>query len=150
MPFTEAKGSVSAAPAKVGRYGIPVIEDGPKFEGTDVCVANLFRYLDEGYNLPTFLLRFPDVSLEQTREAIKHDLQQRLKKIVRSRAGYVSGTPCFVGTRIPAKTLFDHLDRHNLPDELFEDFPGISRDQANETLALAREMIEWLAYEDFA
>ena len=130
-----------------------IAEDEPKFEGTDVAVSELFRYLQDGglgLNLATFLTLFPDVTLEQVRDALKEDLRRRLRKVVACERGYISGTPRFVGTRIPVKTLFNHIDRDNLPDELFENFPGISREQANETLALACEIMEWMAYEDFA
>ena len=140
-----------SAPNQTAERGVLIAEDGPKFEGTDVAVSELFRCLrDEGLNIATFLMLFPDVTLEQARDALKEDLRRRLRKVVVCEPGYVSGTPRFVGTRIPVKTLFNHLDRDNLPDELFEDFPGIGREQANETLALACEIMEWMAYEDFA
>ena len=134
-----------------GEYGAPIVEDEPKFEGTDVAVSELFRCLrDERLNLPTFLTLFPEVTLEQARDALEDDLRRRLREVVVSERGCVSGTPRFVGTRIPVKTLFDHLDRDNLPDELFEGFPGISRERANETLTLAREIVEWMSYADYA
>ena len=140
-----------SAVAEVGKNGVPIVEAEPKFKGTDVAVSELFRCLrDDRHNLATFLTLFPDVTLEQARDALKEDLRRRLRKVVICEPGYVSGTPRFVGTRIPVKTLFDHLDRDNLPDELFKDFPGIGRERANETLTLAREIIEWMAYEDFA
>lgn len=141
----------SAAPAKVGKYGAPIAEDVPKFEGTNVAVSELFRCLrDERLNLPTFLTLFPEVTLEQARDALEDDLRRRLREVVVSERDYVSGTPRFVGTRIPVKTLFDHIDRDNLPDDLFKGFPGISRERANETLTLAREIVEWMSYADFA
>ena len=141
------------AHAQTAERGVPIAEDIPKFEGTDVAVSELFRYLQDGrlgLNLATFLILFPDVTLEQVRDALKEDLRRRLRDVVVCERGYVSGTPRFVGTRIPVKTLFNHIDRDNLPDDLFENFPGISREQANETLALACEIMEWMAYEDFA
>ncbi len=140
-------------PVQTAERGVPIAEDIPKFEGTDVAVSELFRYLQDGglgLNLATFLTLFPDVTLEQARDALKEDLRRRLRNVVACERGYVSGTPRFVGTRIPVKTLFNHIDRDNLPDEMFEDFPGIGREQANETLALACEIMEWMAYEDFA
>jgi len=42
----------------------------------------------------------------------------------------LSGTPVFVGTRVPARSLSDYLaDGHSL-DEFLEDFPTVSREQA--------------------
>ena len=141
----------AAAPAQDAKRGVPIIENVPKFAGTDVAVSEMFRCLrEEGHNLPTFLTLFPEVTLEQARDALEDDLRRRLREVVVSERGYVSGTPRFTGTRIPVKTLFDHLDRDNMPDELFDNFPGISRERANETLTLAREIVEWMAYADFA
>jgi uncharacterized protein (DUF433 family) len=50
--------------------------------------------------------------------------------VVHSDAGILSGTPVFVGTRVPARSLSDYLaDGHSL-DEFLEDFPTVSREQA--------------------
>jgi uncharacterized protein (DUF433 family) len=47
------------------------------------------------------------------------------------------GTPCFTGTRVPVKNLFDFLG-HNRPlDEFLHNFPSVSRDQALAVLDLA-------------
>ena len=42
----------------------------------------------------------------------------------------LSGTPVFVGTRVPAKTLFDYLQGGHTIDEFLDDFPGVTREQA--------------------
>lgn len=50
--------------------------------------------------------------------------------VVYSDAKILSGTPVFVGTRVPARSLSDYLaDGHSL-DEFLEDFPTVSREQA--------------------
>jgi uncharacterized protein (DUF433 family) len=49
----------------------------------------------------------------------------------------VSGTPCFAGTRVPAKTLFDYLAARHPRDEFLLDFPDICREHAVAVLALA-------------
>jgi uncharacterized protein (DUF433 family) len=49
----------------------------------------------------------------------------------------LSGTPCFYGTRIPLKSLFDSLAAGQTLDEFLEDFEGVSREQAEQTLELA-------------
>lgn len=42
----------------------------------------------------------------------------------------LGGTPVFVGTRVPVRVLFEHLEAGD-PLELFlEDFPSVSRDLA--------------------
>ena len=57
--------------------------------------------------------------------------------IVSINAGGVSGTPCFAGTGVPVKHLWDHLEE-GLPLEKFlEGFPGVTREQAISVLELA-------------
>ena len=41
-----------------------------------------------------------------------------------------SGTPVFRGTRVPIKTLFDHLEAGDSLEIFLEDFPSVSRDLA--------------------
>ena len=67
--------------------------------------------------------------------------------VVHSHPGIVSGRPVFRGTRVPVKTLFDHLSGEGL-DAFLEDFPTISRDQAVRTIHMARAMLEMYAYGD--
>lgn len=53
----------------------------------------------------------------------------------------MSGTPVFVGTRVPVDTMFDYLDGgHNL-DEFLDDFPSVERAQALATLEVARREV---------
>ena len=49
-----------------------------------------------------------------------------------------SGTPVFVGTRVPIKTLFDHLEAGDSIDVFLDDFPSVSRELAVAVLELAR------------
>jgi uncharacterized protein (DUF433 family) len=42
----------------------------------------------------------------------------------------MSGTPCFVGTRVPARSLIDYLEGGDSLDDFLEDFPTVSREQA--------------------
>ena len=49
----------------------------------------------------------------------------------------VSGTPCFFGTRVPIKTLFDCLAAGESMDQFLDDFEGVSREQAEALLELA-------------
>src|SRR5438132_12891613 len=39
----------------------------------------------------------------------------------------VSGAPCFYGTRVPIKTLFDSLAAGQTLEEFLDDFEGVSR-----------------------
>ena len=53
----------------------------------------------------------------------------------------MSGTPVFVGTRVPVKNLFDYLEGGDSLDEFLEDFPSVSKEQAIAALELAREAL---------
>jgi uncharacterized protein (DUF433 family) len=39
------------------------------------------------------------------------------------------GTPCFPGTRVPVKSLFDYIARDRTLDHFLEQFPSVSRQQ---------------------
>ena len=62
--------------------------------------------------------------------------------IVHSDPEILGGTPVFVGTRVPLKTLYDHLEAGDSLDEFLDNFPGVGRAQAIAALELAREMTE--------
>ena len=53
----------------------------------------------------------------------------------------MSGTPCFTGTRVPARTLLDYLEGGDSIDEFLEDFPTVSREQAIAMLEEAGELL---------
>lgn len=50
----------------------------------------------------------------------------------------MSGTPCFVGTRVPVKSLFDYLEAGDSLDEFLEQFPTVSREAAVNVLEESR------------
>jgi uncharacterized protein (DUF433 family) len=54
----------------------------------------------------------------------------------------VSGTPCYFGTRVPIKTLFDCLSHGDTMDGFLDGFEGVDREQAEAALGLAGE--RWL------
>ncbi|MDB5318434.1 MAG: hypothetical protein JWN40_65 [Phycisphaerales bacterium] len=49
----------------------------------------------------------------------------------------VSGAPCFYGTRVPVKNLFDSLAAGETLEEFLEGFDGVTREQALAVLDLA-------------
>jgi len=51
----------------------------------------------------------------------------------------VSGVPCFYGTRVPLKNLFDSLAAGEALDEFLDGFECVTRDQALTMLELAGE-----------
>jgi len=42
----------------------------------------------------------------------------------------LDGTPVFVGTRAPLKTLMDYLEGGHPLDDFLDDFPSVTREQA--------------------
>jgi uncharacterized protein (DUF433 family) len=51
------------------------------------------------------------------------------------------GTPCFSGTRVPVKSLFDYLVRGRSLDYFLEQFPSVRRQQAAAILEQAGKLI---------
>ena len=49
-----------------------------------------------------------------------------------------SGTPVFAGTRVPVKTLFDHLEAGDSLEVFLDDFPSVTRKIAVALLEEAR------------
>ena len=49
-----------------------------------------------------------------------------------------SGTPVFAGTRVPVKTLFDHLEAGDSLEVFLDDFPSVTREVAVALLEEAR------------
>ena len=53
----------------------------------------------------------------------------------------MSGAPCFRGTRVLVKNLFDYLEGSSTLESFLEDFPSISREAAVSVLEAARERL---------
>ena len=51
--------------------------------------------------------------------------------------GRVSGTPCFYGTRVPLKNLFDSLAAGESLEDFLDGFEGVTHEQALAVLDLA-------------
>ena len=49
-----------------------------------------------------------------------------------------SGAPVFAGTRVPVKTLFEHLEAGDSLEVFLDDFPSVSRELAVAVLERAR------------
>ena len=59
-------------------------------------------------------------------------------KLITVDAEIHSGTPVFVGARVPIRTLFDHLGAGDSIDVFLDDFPSVSRELAVAVLEQAR------------
>jgi uncharacterized protein (DUF433 family) len=51
--------------------------------------------------------------------------------------GILGGTPVFSGTRVPVDSLIHHLRTGSTLEEFLDDFPSVTREQAEAFLALA-------------
>jgi uncharacterized protein (DUF433 family) len=63
------------------------------------------------------------------------------KPVVHSEPDIMSGTPVFVGTRVPLQTLFDYLEGGETLDKFLKQFPFVTRDQAIAALDFARDTL---------
>lgn len=61
--------------------------------------------------------------------------------VVRRDPDILGGTPVFVGTRVPVRTLLDYLEAGDSLHEFLEDFPSVTREQAVGALELAKQML---------
>ncbi len=53
----------------------------------------------------------------------------------------LGGTPCFAGTRVPVKTLFDALAHGRSLDYFLTQFPSVAREQAIEVIVEAGRLM---------
>ena len=61
--------------------------------------------------------------------------------VVHSDSQIMSGTPVFVGTRVPFQTLIDYLEAGQPLADFLEDFPTVSKEQAIAALEQAKEAL---------
>jgi uncharacterized protein (DUF433 family) len=61
-----------------------------------------------------------------------------MSEIVRSDKEILGGTPCFAGTRVPIKSLFDYLEGDYSIDFFLEQFPSVQREQVMALLESVR------------
>jgi uncharacterized protein (DUF433 family) len=61
--------------------------------------------------------------------------------VVHSDPDILGGTPVFVGTRVPVRSLFDYLESGDSLDEFLRQFPSVKRGQASAALELARDTV---------
>jgi uncharacterized protein (DUF433 family) len=65
----------------------------------------------------------------------------RRDQVVHSDPEILGGTPVFVGTRVPVRSLFDYLEGGDTLDEFLRQFPSVGREQAIAALDLARQSL---------
>ena len=52
------------------------------------------------------------------------------RSAIHSNPEILSGTPVFVGSRVPFQNMMDYLEAGHTLDEFLDDFPSVSREQA--------------------
>ncbi|MEG4534530.1 DUF433 domain-containing protein [Microcoleus sp. D2_18a_D3] len=62
-------------------------------------------------------------------------------RVVHSDPDILGGTPVFVGTRVPMRTLLDYLEAGDSLEVFLDHFPSVSREQTIAALELAKEML---------
>jgi len=67
------------------------------------------------------------------------------KRVIHSDPEIMSGTPVFVGTRVPVYNLFDYLEAGDSLEKFLKSFPSVSREQAVAALELAKEAVTEVA-----
>ena len=68
-----------------------------------------------------------------------------MASLVHSDREVLSGTPVFVGTRVPVRILFEFLSAGDTVDEFLDAYPSVKRHQAVELLELAEGFVEGCA-----
>ena len=66
-------------------------------------------------------------------------LNVKLASVIHSDPDILGGTPVFVGTRVPVRSLFDHLESAESIDDFLEGFPSVRRDQVIAVLEASRK-----------
>ena len=74
-------------------------------------------------------------------KGIKGDPAHSLRDVISVHPDRLSGEPCFAGTRVPIKNLFDYLEGGDSLDDFLEGFPGVTRLQAIAVLELAGQRL---------
>jgi uncharacterized protein (DUF433 family) len=67
------------------------------------------------------------------------------RTVIHSDPEILSGTPVFVGTRVPVDNLFDYLEAGDGLDRFLDHFPTVRPVQAVAALKVAREMLRQAA-----
>ncbi len=67
-----------------------------------------------------------------------------IQSVIRSDPEVLSGTPVFIGTRVPLRNLLDYFAAGDSLAEFLEDFPSVSRENAVAALREAEQL--WVTH----
>lgn len=65
----------------------------------------------------------------------------KTKSVIQSDPEILGGTPVFIGTRVPAQSLFDHLEAGDSIDDFLAGFPSVKREQVIAVLEQSRNIM---------
>lgn len=65
----------------------------------------------------------------------------KIDTVIFSDSEILDGTPVFFGTRVPIRSLFDHLEGGDTIDDFLEGFPGVKREQVIEVLECSKQRL---------
>ena len=63
------------------------------------------------------------------------------EEVIESNPEILGGAPVFRGTRVPIKSLFDHLEAGDSIDDFLEGFPSVRREQVISLLEISQERV---------
>lgn len=63
------------------------------------------------------------------------------KELITQSKDILGGTPVFAGTRVPIQALIDYLKSGERLDDFLDDFPSVSRSQAEALLEILSESV---------
>jgi uncharacterized protein (DUF433 family) len=61
-----------------------------------------------------------------------------MSKVIAQDAEILGGEPVFAGTRVPVRSLFDHLEAGDSIEDFLDGFPSVKREQVIALLRQAR------------
>ena len=90
----------------------------------------------------------PEIEILENTCAGKNEATTELVPSSDARAAIISidperlgGAPCFVGTRVPIRYLFEYMSKGKMLDEFLDDFEGVPREEAVAVLQQAQDRL---------
>ena len=65
----------------------------------------------------------------------------KAEELIQTDPEILGGTPVFSGTRVPIRSLFDHLEGGDTIDDFLEGFPSVRRDQVVALLEMSQQRV---------
>jgi uncharacterized protein (DUF433 family) len=65
----------------------------------------------------------------------------KAEELIQTDPEILGGTPVFTGTRVPIRSLFDHLEGGDSIDDFLEGFPSVRREQVVALLEMSQQRV---------